>query len=427
MSPVTLTHRHANMQTDSLGPINPERVKALFPIFINNELTRNLSYLDNAATSQKPELVMQAMDNAMRLFHSPVHRGFYPLAEQTTSRYEQARETLKQFIGAHTSASIVFTACATDSINQVARGFLLPRLTPGQHVWVTRMEHHANYLPWQDACDKSGAILRIIELNSNAELDLDQHPEIFSDSTAMIALTQISNVLGTANDIKAICAQAKQKNIPVLVDAAQAVVCNKINVQDLDCDFLVFSAHKMFGPTGIGVLYIAPDKLEQMHPVRLGGGMVDFAADSMVDTTWSEAPHRFEAGSPNLVGAVGFAAACDFVESLGQVNIKAHINELATTLYNALSLNPNLHIVSPAKHLSSGIVSFYHDVIHAHDLAQIMGDSGVAVRAGHHCAQPLLRHLGLSSTLRISISIYNTSDDISAAVKAIAYAEEVFS
>jgi len=370
---------------------------------------------------------MQAMDDAMRLFHSPVNRGFYPLAEQTTTRYEQARERLQRFIGAENQASVIFTASATDSINQVAQGFLLPRLKPGQNVWVTRMEHHANYLPWQYVCEQSGASLCIIELTDTGELDLERYPEIFSDSTAMIALTQTSNVLGITNDVKAICERAKQKNIPVLIDAAQALVSNIINVRELGCDFLVFSAHKMFGPNGIGLLYIAPEQLNEVQPVRLGGGMVDFAADSLADTIWSEAPHRFEAGSPNFVGAIGFASACDFVESLGQANIKAHITELATSLYQALSHYPNLHVVSSARHLSSGIVSFYHDVIHAHDLAQIMGDSGVAVRAGHHCAQPLLRHLGVSSTLRISISVYNTNNDINAAVSALEYAQKVFS
>ncbi len=426
MSALKAVNNEVNIQTKPLSPIDPELVKALFPIFNNNELTRNLSYLDNAATSQKPEVVIQAMDAAMRLFHSPVHRGFYPLAEQTTGHYEQAREKLRGFIGAETSDSVIFTASATDSINQVAQGFLLPSLQPGQNVWVTRMEHHANYLPWQDVCEKSGANLRIIELNSTGELDLARHPDIFSDNTAMIALTQTSNVLGIINDVKGICERAKKMGIPVLIDAAQSVVSNTLNVCELGCDFLVFSAHKMFGPNGIGLLYIARQQLNQVQPLRLGGGMVDFVADNIADTIWSEAPQRFEAGSPNLVGAIGFAAACDFVESLGQGNIKAHMEELATILFQALSQNPKLHLVSSSKHLSSGIVSFYHDVIHAHDLAQIMGDSGVAVRAGHHCAQPLLRHLGVSSTLRISISVYNTKEDIKAVLNALTKAEEVF-
>jgi cysteine desulfurase/selenocysteine lyase len=418
--------RLPHQQINTLGQIAPEAAKALFPIFHDNELTLNLSYLDNAATSQKPEAVIKAMEDAMRLFHSPIHRGFYPLAEQASTSYEQARERLRSFIGAQKAASVVFTASATDSINQVAQGFLLPRLKPGQNVWVTRMEHHANYLPWQAVCASSGANLRIIELTKTGELDLKQHPDLFTENTAMIALTYISNVLGTANDVVSISEQAKRNNIPVLIDAAQAVTSNKIDVHTLGCDFLVFSAHKMFGPTGIGLLYIAPDQLNSMAPARLGGGMVDFVADRFCESIWTEAPHCFEAGSPNFVGALGFAAACDFVDSFEQIAIKQHIEQLAITLYKALLHYSDVHIVTPFKHLSSGIVSFYHDKVHAHDLAQIMGDCGIAARAGHHCAQPLLKHLGVSSTLRISISIYNTADDIAAVVDAIAHAEEVF-
>jgi cysteine desulfurase/selenocysteine lyase len=413
-------------QSEANNVLDALRVKACFPIFSNNPLTENLSYLDNAATSQKPDAVIQAMDNAMRVYHSPVNRGFYPLAEHTTEQYEQARERLKQFIVAPSIQSVVFTASATDSINQVAQGFLLPRLKPGQTVWVTRMEHHANYLPWQHVCEQAGAILRVIELDANAELDIIQYPEIFSDNTAMIALSHTSNVLGVTNDVIEICAKAKQCNIPTLIDAAQAMVSSKLDVQSLGCDFLVFSAHKMFGPTGVGLLYISPERLEQTHAVRLGGGMVEFAAESINETTWSEAPHRFEAGSPNLVGAIGFAAACDFVESLGQDNIKAHIHSLAKCLYDDLLMLPNIQLVTPPAHLQSGIISFYHQHIHAHDLAQIMGDANVAVRAGHHCAQPLLRHLGVSSTLRISITAYNTEQDIQSAVAALKYAEEIF-
>ena len=418
--------QNADMQSARKSSLDPLQVKAMFPIFHNNPLSQNLSYLDNAATTQKPELVMQAMDDAMRCYHSPVNRGFYPLAEQTTDKYEQARERLKAFVGAQSVSSIIFTGSATDSINQVASGFLLPRLRQGQNVWVSRMEHHANYLPWQQVCEHAGANLRVIELTAEGLLDLPSRPELFSDSTAMIALTHTSNVLGVSNDITAICEQAKQLNIPVLIDAAQALVSNVLNVVDLDCDFLVFSAHKMFGPTGIGLLYVAPRRLDELQPFRLGGGMVDLAADSIRETTWSQAPHKFEAGSPNLVGAVGFAAACDFVTSLGQGNVKAHINGLALSLYTALKAFPQLRIVTPPAHLSSGIVSFYHEMIHAHDLAQIMGDSGVAVRAGHHCAQPLLRHLGVSSTLRVSFSAYNTTADVDAVLAALRHAEEVF-
>ena len=406
--------------------LDPVSVKAQFPIFSNNPLTQGLSYLDNAATSHKPNVVMNAMDNAMRLFHSPIHRGFYPLAEKSTSDYENARGTLQRFINAKNKHSVVFTGSATDGINLIANGFLLPRLMPNQKVWVSRMEHHANYLPWQAVCEKAGAKLAIIELNDAGELDFERHPDIFTDQTAMIAVTQVSNVSGVTNDVKTMCENARLTGIPILVDAAQAVVSNSIDVQSMDCDFLVFSAHKMFGPNGIGLLYIAPEQLAQVNPSRLGGGMVDFVGDGTKDTVWSEPPHCFEAGSPNFVGAVGFAAACDFVESISQTQIKAHIGGLANTLYAHLADYPNLHIVTPKAHLSSGIVSFYHDIIHAHELAQIMGDAGVAVRAGHHCAQPFLQHLGVSSTLRVSISAYNNSQDIDAFIEALNAAEKIF-
>ena len=323
-------------------------------------------------------------------------------------------------------SSVVFTGSATDSINQIANGFLLPRLQAKQNVWVSRAEHHANYLPWQQVCAKAGATLRIIELNALGELDLANTPELFSNKTAMIAITHTSNVLGVVNDVKAICESAASFDIPVLVDAAQALVTHKIDVNKINCDFLVFSAHKMFGPTGIGLLYIAPERIEQLEPTRLGGGMVDFAADKIADTVFTEAPQRFEAGSPNLVGAVGFAASCDFVDALKQDNAKKHIETLASSLFAALELFKNIIIVSSKRHLNSGIVSFYHNEIHAHDLAQILGDNDIAVRAGHHCAQPLLSHLGVSSTLRMSISVYNTQHDIDATIEALKLAEAVF-
>lgn len=411
--------------------LDPNKVKAHFPIFANNPLSKNLSYLDNAATSQKPDAVISAMNQALMQFNSPVHRGFYPLAEHSSDHYEQARERLRTFIGARSANSCVFTSGATESINQVAQGFLLPRLKPGQRVWVTRMEHHANFLPWQAVCEQAGAHLHIIELNDDGELALDKYPELFDNNTAMIALTHTSNVMGVVNDIQTICKQAQHHNIPVLLDAAQAMTSHQLDVSALNCDFLVFSAHKMFGPNGIGLLYIADKRIEQMQPTKLGGGMVEFTGDSISQTSFTEAPHCFEAGSPNLAGAIGFAAACDFVCGLGQNRIKQHIETLALTFHRTLSNNPQLkdsiRVVSPIKHAASGIISFYHDLIHAHDLAQIMGDANVAVRAGHHCAQPLLRHLDVSSTLRISFSAYNTESDIQAAIGALEQAHEMFS
>jgi cysteine desulfurase/selenocysteine lyase len=249
---------------------------------------------------------------------------------------------------------------------------------------------------------------------------------LFGQKTAFIAVTHTSNVMGTTNDVQSICDQAAAANIPVMIDAAQAMVSNRLNVTELNCAFVAFSAHKMFGPNGIGLLYIAPGYLSDVQPVRLGGGMVDFVAETIADTTWSEAPHCFEAGSPNLPAAVGFAAACDFIDSLDQPIIKQHFLELGSYLYQQLAEFDGLTIVTPQAHLSSGIVSFYHDQIHAHDLAQILGDEGVAVRAGHHCAQPLLQYLNTSSTLRVSCSVYNRREDMDRVVTALRKAEEIF-
>ncbi|MFC4701228.1 aminotransferase class V-fold PLP-dependent enzyme [Glaciecola siphonariae] len=424
MTPITRAEPIA--AEEAAVPFDAAKVKACFPIFFDNALTRKLSYLDNAATSQKPLSVLQAMDNAVRSYCSPVHRGFYPIAEQSTQRYEQARQTLTDFISAKTSASIIFNASATDGINQIAKGFLLPRLSAGQNVWVTRMEHHANYLPWLFVCDKAGANLRIIELSDNGELDIDGAHGLFADNTAMIALSHTSNVLGTNNDVYALCKKAREHDIPILIDAAQAMVTHSLDVESLSCDFLVFSAHKMFGPTGIGLLYIAPHRLGDVQPLRLGGGMVDFTADTFAQTIWSEPPYCFEAGSPNLAGAIGFAAACEFVNAIGQHQAKQYISSLALQLYQALLDFDRVKLLTPLKHVSSGIISFYHDDIHAHDLAHIMGDAGVAVRAGHHCAQPLLAHFNVNSTVRASISVYNTPEDIVALITALRHAQTVF-
>lgn len=407
-------------------PFQAEQAKTQFPIFQHNEQTLLLSYLDNAATSQKPFSVLQAMDTAARMYNAPVNRGFYPLAEQANDLYENSRARVMQFIGAKHLASTIFTGSATESINLVAQGFLRPRLHAGLTVWVTRMEHHANFLTWQQVCKQTGAALRIIELNDKGELDIKNAAGLFGKQTALIALAYTSNVLGTTNNVQEICAQAKQYNIPVLVDAAQALVSNKVDVQTMGCDFLVSSAHKMFGPNGIGLLYIKPEQLPNVNPTKLGGGMVDFVGDDYTNTQFTEAPYKFEAGSPNLSGAAGFAAACKFIDELGQNVIKAHIKNLATLLYKGLSDYEKVIIVTPKQHLSSGIVSFYHTQIHAHDLAQIMGDNNVAVRAGHHCAQPLLTFLQVAATVRISISIYNTENDIQKALIAIANAQEVF-
>ncbi len=387
-----------------------------FPIFDGGPGT--LHYLDSAATSQKPRCVIDAIDRCYRYQYGPVHRGLYPLAESATESYEKARQTLAEFINAPSSDEIVFTRSATEAINLVASGWAGQALRAGDEIWVSQMEHHSNFLPWQRVCQDRGANLRVIPLDSSGQLDLDKADGLFANRTRLIAITQVSNVLGIINPIEKITCMASANSIPVLVDAAQSVGHMPIDVQALDCDFLVASAHKMCGPGGIGFLYGKKERLIQTEPLLLGGGMVDQVQSET--TTWSEIPARFEAGSPNLAGALGFAAAANYIEEIGRHSIEKREQDLATMAFEALSEIDGVTIYGPENSpYRSGILSFNIDGIHPHDIAQIAGEHGVAIRAGHHCCQPLMQHLNTSSTARASFSFYNNEDDIAALVMAI--------
>jgi cysteine desulfurase/selenocysteine lyase len=387
-----------------------------FPIFDGGPGT--LHYLDSAATSQKPRCVIDAIDRCYRYQYGPVHRGLYPLAESATESYEKARQTLAEFINAPSSDEIVFTRSATEAINLVASGWAGQALRAGDEIWVSQMEHHSNFLPWQRVCQDRGANLRVIPLDSSGQLDLDKADGLFANRTRLIAITQVSNVLGIINPIEKITCMASANSIPVLVDAAQSVGHMPIDVQALDCDFLVASAHKMCGPGGIGFLYGKKERLIQTEPLLLGGGMVDQVQSET--STWSEIPARFEAGSPNLAGALGFAAAANYIEEIGRHSIEKREQDLATMAFEALSEIDGVTIYGPENSpYRSGILSFNIDGIHPHDIAQIAGEHGVAIRAGHHCCQPLMQHLNTSSTARASFSFYNNEDDIAALVMAI--------
>jgi len=384
-----------------------------------------LVYLDNAATSQKPEVVIEAVADCYRHHYGPVHRGLYPLAEEASVRYERARARLARFVGAPAPEQLVFTRSATEAINLVAAGWAQPRLGPGDEVWVTRMEHHANYLPWQRACRNSGARLRHIELDADGCLDLDRSGDLLGPRTRLIALTQVSNVLGTINPVREICARARGHGIAVLVDAAQAVSHLALDVQDLDCDFLAFSAHKMFGPDGIGALYARAEHLEAMEPLLVGGGMVDRVEER--GAVWAPYPAKFEAGSPNLAGAVGFAAAAEYLAEVGIKRVHRYLQQLTQHALNALRTVPGVQIYGPRRsEQRAGIVSFTLSGVHAHDVAHVAGELGVAIRAGHHCCQPLMEHLGVASTARASFALYNRIEDVDALIDAVNAARKMF-
>jgi cysteine desulfurase/selenocysteine lyase len=407
-------------------PINPALVRRNFPIFEVADRHQPLRYLDNAATTHKPDAVIDAITQCYARCYGPIHRGLYPLAEQATSHYESARRTLQHFIGATSPDELVFTRSATEAINMVASGWLQPRLQSGDVVWVSRMEHHSNYLPWQRVCQQQGAELRIIELAGDGKLDLEATPELFSERTKFIAVTHVSNVLGIENPVAALCAMANQHDIPILVDAAQSVSHLEIKVAAMCCDFLAFSAHKMFGPTGIGLLYGKAERLAGMAPFQVGGGMVDTVGIGNAPSQWTGIPACFEAGSPDMPGAVGFAAAADYLTSLGLWRVQKHTASLTRLAAERLLTIEGISLLPHAELPASGIVSFTHRDLHPHDIAQIAGESGIAIRAGHHCAQPLLNHLGLAATARASFSIYNDESDVEALIAAIVSAEKVF-
>ncbi len=381
-------------------------------------------YLDNAATTHKPEVVINAISDCYRHSYGPVHRGLYPLAETASGAYEHARERIAQFIGAPSADEIIFTRSATEAINLVARGWA-NRLDETKSIWVSRLEHHANYLPWQSISNDTGAPFKLIELAADGSLDLAGAEGLFSSATGLIAITLVSNVLGTIQPIQQLIADAHAEGIVVLVDASQAVGHIPVSVTELKCDFLVFSGHKMYGPTGIGILYGRRPLLEQTEPLLLGGGMVDWVGE--YHSQWSGLPQKFEAGSPNLAGAVGLAAATSFLSQFNLDDLHRHCRALVRLTIDRLESLPGIIVYAPElARQGSGIVSFTVAGVHPHDIAQIAGDMGVALRAGHHCCQPLMTNFGLAAMVRVSFAPYNTEADVDALIAAIHQAQAVF-
>lgn len=392
------------------------QVQEDFPFL--REAAGPLRYLDNAATTQKPLQVIEAIAGCYRAACAPVHRGLYPLAARATADYEAARRRLAQFIGAPRAEEVIFTRSTTDSINLVACAWARRQLRPADRVWVTRLEHHSNFLPWQKICRERGAELRIIELGRNGRPDFDAPSELYGARTRLIAISQVSNVLGIVNPVEQVAGRARARGIAVLVDAAQAAAHEPIDVGALECDFLAFSAHKMYGPSGIGLLYAAAPRLAEMEPVIVGGGMVDEVGESQ--STWAPAPARFEAGSPDAAGAAGFAAAADYVDAIDRGALGAHVRALADRAMRCLSEISGVEIYGPSQEgQRAGIVSFNVKGLHPHDVAQVAGEEGVALRAGHHCCQPLMKHLGISGTVRASFAVYNDHSDIEALCAAV--------
>lgn len=398
-------------------------VRALFPVLNQDVYGKPLVYLDSAATAQKPLSVIEAMDNFYAHDNANVHRGVHALSMRADKAYESVRDKVVDFIHARSRSEIIFTSGATESINLVASSLAGFHIQEGDEVIVSGMEHHANIVPWQLLCERVKANLKVIPVLDDGTLDLDAYQNLLNDRTKLVSVTHISNVLGTINPIKKIIDLAHQNGTPVLIDAAQSIHHLPINVQELECDFLVFSAHKMYGPTGVGVLYGKKSWLNAMPPYQGGGDMI--AEVSFEKTTFNELPLKFEAGTPNIAGVIGLGAAIDFLHSIGMDQIHQHESQLTDYLITSLRAIPGLKLIgeSPDR---IGVASFTLQDIHPHDIATILDRQGVAIRAGHHCAMPLMKRFSVPATARVSLGIYNTVDDIDVLVSAIETAQKVF-
>ncbi|MHA7628242.1 SufS family cysteine desulfurase [Corallococcus sp. M7] len=399
------------------------RVRADFPILRQEVRGRPLVYLDSAATGQKPQAVLDAITRYYTHDNANVHRGVHILSERATQAFEDARETVRRFIHARDVREVIFVRGTTEAINLVAATYGRKHVDPGDEVLISAMEHHSNIVPWQMVCDAAGAKLRVIPVDERGELRMDTVDALLTEKTRLLAMTHVSNALGSVNPIKELVAKAHAKNIPVLVDGAQSVTHFPVDVQDLGCDFYAFSGHKLFGPTGIGVLYGKLAMLESLPPYQGGGDMI--LSVTMEKTVYNRVPHRFEAGTPDMAGAVGLAAAIRYLEAVGMQNVSQHDQWLLAYATDALQSVPGLKLVGTAPQ-KTGVLSFTLEDVHPHDVGTILDQEGICIRTGHHCAQPLMQRFGVAATARASLALYNTREDVDALVKGLHKVKEVF-
>jgi len=400
------------------------RVRADFPALDQEVNGRPLVYLDSAATTQKPTAVLEAIDGFYRRDCANVHRGVHTLSQRATVAYESARTAVKDHLGARDSREIVFTRGTTEAINLVAWSFVRPRLGAGDEVLISAMEHHSNIVPWQLLCAERGAALRVIPIDDRGDVILEEYERLLSERTRIVSIVWLSNALGTVNPVREMIATAHARGVPVLVDGAQAVPHLAVDVVELDCDFLAFSGHKTYGPTGIGALYGKRAHLLEMQPYQGGGDMI--LSVSFERTVYQEPPHRFEAGTPNIAGAIGLAAGLRYLEGLGAEAVADHERRLLDEATRKVLEVPGARLIGSARQ-RAGALSFVLNGIHPHDIGTILDAKGVAVRAGHHCAQPVMKRYGVSATVRASFGVYNSSSDIDALVRGLHTAREVFS
>ena len=428
----TFTHRPGLLPAESMATkakalaLNVEEVRADFPILSRMVHGKSLVYLDSAATAQKPQQVIDAVTDYFSRYNANVHRAIYELGEEATREYEGAREKVAQFIHARSPNEIVFTKSTTESINAIAYGWgLKGPLKRGDEIVSTVMEHHSNHVPWFFVQDHKGVKMHWVDIDDEGQLRMEQYKEYLGDRTKVVTVTMCSNVLGTINPVREICAMAHEVGAIAVVDAAQSVPHMAVDVQAIDCDFLAFSGHKMLGPTGIGVLYGKEDRLNEMEPFLGGGEMIREV--HLGHAEWNDVPFKFEGGTPNMAGAIGLGTAVDYLSALGMDRVRSHELDLTEyTLERLESLKGITTYGPPGPEHRGGVVSFTMQDIHPHDIASILDVEGVAIRSGHHCAQPLMERLGLPATARASFYVYNTPRDVDRLVTGLRKVQEVF-
>jgi cysteine desulfurase/selenocysteine lyase len=399
-----------------------QKIRKDFPILHQSVHGKPLVYLDNAATTQKPLAVIEAIENYYRHDNSNIHRGVHTLSERATEAYERVRAAAQKFLNAADQKEIIFVRGTTEAINLVAQTYGRKNVGSGDEVLITAMEHHSNIVPWQLLCEEKGAKLRVAPINDRGELQLDEFEKLLSPKTKFVAIAHLSNVLGTLNPVQKIVQMAHSRNIPVLVDGAQAAPRMQVDVRALDCDFYALSSHKIYGPTGIGILYGKTKLLEAMPPYQGGGDMI--ASVTFEKTVYNRLPYKFEAGTPNIADTIGLGAAFEYLNGLGLEQIERHEAEVLDYATKSVEAIPGVRVVGTAKE-KAGVLSFVMDDIHPHDIGTILDTEGIAVRTGHHCAQPVMQRFGIPATARASFGLYNTREEVDALVKGIRKVQEV--
>ncbi len=396
--------------------IGIEKVRADFPILSRKVNGKPLIYFDNGATAQKPKSVIEAIDNYYKTQNANIHRGVHTLSQEITTEYEKARSTIQKHLNAKYAHEIIFTKGTTDGINLVASSFGKKFISKGDEIIISVMEHHSNILPWQMLCEEKGAVLKVIPINDTGELVMDEYKKLLNDKTKIVAVTHISNTLGTINPVKEIIKIAHSKNIPVLIDGAQAVPHSAVDVQDLDADFYAFSGHKMYGPTGVGILYGKEKWLNAMPPYQVGGGTIKTV--TLKKTVYADLPLKFEAGTPHIEGGIGLAAAIDYINEIGLDKITEYEHDLLVYATEAIQKTEGIKIIGTAKNKAS-VISFIVEGLHPFDVGTILDQLGIAVRTGHHCTQPLMEHCEIVGTIRASLAFYNTKQEVDEFIKGL--------